>query len=236
MGAAMPGRPKRAATAAAGNNGADESKAAPKRVGGKAGPGAKRPAADSDGDDGGDEAAAPPSKQRKVSKTLPKRPAPRAKPATPPNPAPTCCDEATHCVLEIMLQRDTLHAVDVARLGCLSRFWRHRAGSELKAMAAAYKAAAAVLKDRPAGADLGGAVQDEPCAFCGDCDPGRMGLLPRSGRVACSEHFYVCPEQPCAGLNTDALGDALIGASVAKKLFYLTPADLKPLPTYSVRV
>jgi len=235
----MSGRPKRAAAARARNTIDSEvadttydggSKAAPKPRGGKA-VAAKRPAADSDGSDGGDEAAAPPSKQRKVAKPPPKRPAPRAKPAPPPKPAPTCCDAATHGVLETLLLRGALHAVDVARLGCVSRYWRHRSGGELKVLSAAYKAS---LKDRPAGADLGGGVQDEPCARCGKFEPGCMGLLPRSGLVACSDHFFTRPDT-CAFLNVDALGDALISATAAKRAFYLTPAELRPLPNYSVR-
>jgi hypothetical protein len=168
--------------------------------------------------------------------------APRAKPAAkaapalppaPPLPSPSCCDAATHGVLEIMLQRGALHALDVARLGCLSRFWRARAGAELEALSAAYKAA---LKGRPKGEECYHHAAGQACATCGKATTRMFGVRPDTLAPACSDHYWIsCFYDKTQRLHVDVLATQLLPAGDAKKKFYLTPADLRPLATYSVR-
>jgi hypothetical protein len=226
------GAKKKAKTAAAGGK-------APKR-------GAKRPAPDSDDDDDGgggadsckdecsDEEVAAALRRggaKKKAKTAAAGGKAVPPPPPPPLPAtPTCCDAATYGVLEIMLQRGALHALDVARLGCLSRFWRARADAELSVMRSAYEAA---LPSRPQyGLKRGAAAIGQMCVLCGkSCNQG--GVRPVSRAPLCSGHCLYARVAHTS--HVDVLADQLIPYTEACRKFYLDWKDVLRLDNYGVR-
>jgi hypothetical protein len=134
-----------------------------------------------------------------------------------------------------MLQRDALHALDVARLGCLSRFWRARAGAELRSMAAEY---ARALPSRPDGALLYLRVQGQPCSACG-VSGTCMAVHPVTREPLCSRHGEGLkhtgpPTRALAGLHVDALSARLIPLRPACKGLMLTQEDGLKLPIFAV--
>jgi len=248
-----------AAEAAAAGPSSRSGKAAPKRGrGGRKAAAAKRPAPESD-DDGDSDSGSNISEygfsDEEVAEALRRGGAkkkaktagagagaveavPAPLPPPPPAPAiPTCCDEATHAVLEIMIQRSALHALDVARLGCLSRFWRARAGAELRSMAAEY---ARALPTRPKGALLFGGARGQPCSACGASGPC-IAVHPVTGGPLCIQHAEGVtqkgpPTRAMAGLHVDALaGRLILLRSTCNGLMLLFREGLK-LPMYGVRL
>jgi len=169
----------------------------------------------------------------KAPATAPRaKPAAKAKAAAPPAPppaVPSCCDATTHAVLETLLLRGALHPLDVARLGCVSRFWRARAGGELEALSAAYKAS---LKDKPPGARVYMRVMGRACETCGGRES--MGIRPDTMAPACwRHHFLDYIRDKTERLHVDVLSKQLLPLGEIRKRFYLTPADLAPLDNYS---
>jgi hypothetical protein len=235
-------------------------KAAPKRGrGGRKAAAAKRPAPESD-DDGDSDSGSNISEygfsDEEVAEALRRGGAkkkaktagagagaveavPAPLPPPPPAPAiPTCCDEATHAVLEIMIQRGALHALDVARLGCLSRFWRARAGAELRSMAAEY---ARALPTRPPGARMFAGVHDQPCSVCGELCSNAGSRHPVSGAPLCRMHRVKARpstvlKQAVARMDVEVMKGQLVSSKAACRHLLLTAADVAALPVYGVRL